>query len=472
MAEYKYHFRYGLTETWIETLLYIIGASSELEYSDLESHTNANSVYISWAGADDTSADGTDVNPYRTLQYAKDMMDSNQYIITILDSNYYYTGDAIDLYFDLDGIVLQGAEGQKPILRINTSIANQISMLRLQNNGKIINIDIQVDTTYSEQVTAIDAREGTIKNVTIDSANKYGIQKSTSNTVSITNTIVKNSINDGETDGSGIYFSEGTLSLDHCLLYGNDYCGIHIASASSKTLTIDHCTIPDNQYGIHTIGGSNLSLTVENSIIYRNNIYDMYGSDGDFYYTCIGKVQGSPSLHEASNVIRVNPLFVSSDDYRLRSKYNGYGDSLLLSPCFGISDTGGDLGVYEYSRVLSGESSVEFSISPPLNVSHSKVTVDSKLLTTNTLKSKIVLRGIINRLELKWSGEDNALTAIENGLLESMFESEGDIYLSTDEQVTYKQYIIDKTRGFSTDKAINNRTNTLRLNASLILYEV
>lgn len=472
MAEYKYYFRYGVTDEWLETLLYLIGTSNEITYDQLESHTDENSVYVSWAGSDDTSADGTSSNPYRTLQYAKDMMTSDQTIITILDSNYYYTGDAIDLYFDLDGITLQGAEGQTPILRINTSISSQISMIRLQNGGNILNVEIQVDTAYSEQVTAIDAREGTIKNVTIDSANKYGIQKSTSNTVDIYRTIIKNSINDGTTDGSGIYISEGELNLDHCLIYGNDYAGIHSYGTSSKTITLDQCTIADNQYGIHTINGSNLSLTVNNSIIYKNNIYDMYGSDGDFYYTCIGKVQGSPTLHDASNVIRVNPLFISTGDYRLRSKYNGYGDSLLLSPALGISDVSGDIGVYEYTRTLSGQTFTEFYVTPPISSSQGKVSVDAKLLTTNTLKNKMVLRGMLNRVELKWSGEDNALTELEHSSLEDMFETEGDIFLSIDEQVSYKRYVIDKTRGFNSDKAINNRTNTLKLNVSLTLYEV
>ena len=471
MAEYKYYFRYGFIETWEESLLHIIGASDLLNSEDIEEHNEYNSVYVSWDGSDDTSADGTESNPFRTIQYAKDMLYSDQTIITILDSNYYYTGDAIDLYFDLDGITLQGVEGEKPTLLIDTSIANQISMIRLQNGGNILNVEIQIDTSYSEQVTAIDAREGTIKNVTINSANKYGIQKSTSGIVSIYNTIIKNSINDGTTDGSGIYVSEGELNIDHCLIYGNDYAGIHFYGTGIKIVNLEHCTISSNQYGIRNIDSSNLTLTVNNSIVYRNNVYDHYGIYGDYSYSCIGKVQGNPGIDDGEVVVRNNPLFVSYEDFRLRSKYNGIGDELLTSPCLGISDNGGDLGVYEYNRVLSGQVYTEFEVTPPIKVSYIKSPVDSSFITTNTLKNKMIVRGFLNQVSLSWNGDDNALTELEFLDLKNMFESEGFIYMSTDNEITYNKYLIDKTRGISSDRAINKENNTLILNTSLILYE-
>jgi hypothetical protein len=472
MAEYKYYFRYGFLESWDETPLYILGASSSLEFEDIEEHSEINSVYVSWEGSDDTLADGTENHPYRTIQYAKDMLFSDQYIITILDSNYYYTGDYLDLFFDLDGIVLQGVEGQKPVLRIDTNLSNQILMTRIQNGGKLINVEIQIDSSYTGQVTGIDAIDGTIKNVIIDASNRYGLQKNSSGTVNVYNTIIKNSINDGEIDGNGIYMSEGELNLDHCLIYGNDHSGIFCTGSENKTVSLDHCTISNNQYGIHTINSSNLSLTILNSIIYRNNIYDLYGSDGDISYTCIGKIQGSPTLQTENVVLRINPLFISYEDFRLRSKYNGFGDDLLLSPCLNVSDVGGDLGAYEYSRVLVNQSYIEFDISVPISLSYDKVPVDSTFLTTNTLKCKMIVKGFLNKLSLSWSGEDNALTNLEKLSLEDMFESEGDIYLSTDNQISYKQYIIDKSKGLHFEKALNTLGNTLKLNCSLELYEV
>jgi hypothetical protein len=471
MADYLFYFRHSKEEIWNEDPLYNIGASALLELEDIETHTDDNSVYVSWTGDDGTGGDGTEDFPYRTLQYARDMMDSGQTIITILDSNYYYTGDGIDLYFDLDGITVQGSEGQKPILRIDTTIANQITMIRLQNGGKIINCDIQVDTEYNEQTTAIDARDGEIKNVTIEYANKYAVQKTTSGVVDITNCILKNSINDGNVDGSAIAISEGTLNLLRCQITGNDYSGIIITGSSSKIIDIDYCTIADNQYGIYTSGSSNVNLSITNSIIYKNKIYDHYGDDGNYSYSCIGKIQGTPTLATASVVLRINPLFIGDDDYNLRSAYNGYGESLMLSPCLGVSEDLIDLGCFQYTRSLTSLDFRNFTISPPLSVVKSKISVDAKLVTVNSLKSKLLERGTINKLELSWTGIDNIITEEEYLNLEALFESEGNIYLSMDEEVSYTQYVLDKTRGLNASRCLNKPENTLYKGVNITLYE-
>jgi hypothetical protein len=471
MADYLFYWRYGKVETWLEDPLHIIGSSADLELTDIETHSEENSVYVSWYGDDGTGGDGTEDFPYRTIQYARDMMDSGQTIITILDSNYYYTGDGIDLYFDLDGIILQGAEGQTPTLRINTAIANQITMIRLQNGGKIINCEIQVDEEYDEQTTAIDARDGEIKNVTINAANKYGIQKTTAGQVDITNCIIKNSVNDGVIDGSGITISEGTLNIEYCQITGNDYAGLICTGTSSKTITIDYCTIADNQYGIKTSGSSNVDLSIFNSIIYKNKIYDHYGDDGEYEYTCIGKVQGSPTLSTTTSILRINPLFIGEGDYNIRSKYNGYGDSLMLSPCLGISEDLIDLGCYQYTRTLSSIDYTSFTTSPPLTFSKSKIAIDAKLITVKSLKSKLLSRGIVNKIDLQWNGNDNVLTENEYNNLGLLFEFEGNVYLSIDEGETYSQYEIDKTRGFRGDRCLIIQDNMLHTNVSLTLYE-
>lgn len=471
MADYLFNWRYGIEETWLEDAIYNIGASASLALIDIESHTDETSVYVSWDGDDGTGGDGTADFPYRTIQYARDMMESGQFIITILDSNYYYTSDGIDLYFDLDGIILQGGEGQKPILRLDVAVANQITMIRLQNAGKIINIEIQVDTEYGEQTTAIDARDGTIKNVTIVTANKYGIQKTTSGTVEITNCIIKNSINDGSVDGSGIAISEGELDISYCQITGNDYCGIIATGTATKTITIDYSTIADNQYGILTSGSSNLDLDITNSIIYKNKIYDHYGDDGEYSYSCVGKIQGSPTLSGVTNVIRTNPLFIGEGDYNLRSKYNGYGDSFMLSPCLGVSEDTLDLGCFQYTRTLSARDYRSFTTYPPENLSNSIIAVDAKFVTVKSLKSRLLSKGFINKVDLSWNGDSNVVSETDYNNLVLMFESEGDIYLSIDEETTYIKYTIDKTRGLKGDRCLLKQDNTYYRNISLILYE-
>lgn len=473
MADYNFIFRYGFTQTWTEVASQKIGASTSISFSDIESHSDDNSVYVAWTGEDSTNNEGRQEDPYRTIQYALVNMTSNQSIITIMDDNYYYTGDAVDLYFDVDGITLQGMEGKKPVLTIDTSIASQLNMLRLQNAGKIINIDIQIPTGYSEQVTGIDARYGTIQNVTIDGANKNGIQKSTSSEVTIENSIIKNSINDGDTDGNGILFQEGTLNLDYSLVHSNDYAGVHATGTGTKVLTYDHSIIADNAYGSHEYSATNLTMTVTDSILYKNKIYDHYGSAATISYSCIGKINGSPTLTTATNILRINPLFVSNSDYRIRTKYNGYGDDILTSPCVGVSSTLDDMGCYQYTRTLGGQSYNEFEISVPTFYTEGKRTVDGKVVTVRSIYPKLVYRGILNTLDIGWSGTESVLTEDEFNSIEEMFEDDNDIiYLSIDKGVTYSKYLLDKTKSLSGSRSLMKETNLLRQNVRLSLIEV
>lgn len=473
MADYKFIFRYGFTESWSETASQIVGASTSIALTDIETHSDENSVYVSWDGDDGSNGDGTKDYPYRTIQYARDMMLTGQHIITILDSNYYYTGDAIDLLFTLDGIVLQGAEGQKPILTIDTGIASQVYMIRLQNSGKLINVELQIPSTYGEQISGVDARSGTLKNITIDGANKNGIQKTTSGTVTVTNSIIKNSVNDGETDGSGILLQEGTLNIDYSLIHSNDYAGVRVSGSSSKVLAYDHVIIANNQYGTHETDATNLAMTIEDSIIYKNKIYDHYGSSAVISYTCIGKINGSPTLTAATNMLRLNPLFISNTDYRIRTKYNGYADNLLTSPCESVASDGTDMGCYQFVRSSTGQSYLEFEITPSSSYTPGKRLVDGEMVIVKANYPKIIKRGSLNTLALGWSGQDNALTNDEYTALELMFDNDNDeIYLSIDRRVTFTKYLIDKTKGISANRGLVKEDNTVMLNASLDLIEV
>ena len=473
MSQYNYVWRYGVQDEWTETLLQIIGASDELETADVESHDDDNSVYVSWDGEDGSGADGTSDLPFRTLQYALAMMSSDQNIITIKDSNYYYSSDGIDLYLDVDGIVIQGMEGQKPIITLDTGVASQLNMIRLQNAGKIINLEIQIPTGYAEQVTGVDARSGTITNVTILGANKNGINKTTSGTVTIENTLIYGSINDGSNDGSGILFQEGVLSLDHVLIHSNDYAGILATGSATKNLGLDHCTISNNQYGTYVSGATNISMTVIDSIIYKNKIYDHYGDVAVFAYSCVGKVNGNPTYTPATNMLRINPLFMSNEDYNLRTIYNGYGDSLMVSPCVNISSIGDDMGCYQYARSSSGQSYTQITIKCPSRITKGKMVVDGQLLIVKGLRPRMKFTGVKNTLDLVWSGQDNVLTQGEAEALEYMFENaNSEVYMSADSGVTYKKYLINKTRSFEVSRALPIVENTLMQDATISLIEV
>ena len=42
MSQYKYYFRYGMTDTWSESPIYRIGASAYLTYDKITAHNNEN----------------------------------------------------------------------------------------------------------------------------------------------------------------------------------------------------------------------------------------------------------------------------------------------------------------------------------------------------------------------------------------------------------------------------------------------
>jgi hypothetical protein len=473
MSQNKYYFRFGMTENWLETLLFIIGASASMTATDVQGHANENSIYVSWAGEDGSGADGTQEYPFRTIQYALDYLDETHTIITILDSNYYYTGDGSSLYLDISGFTLQGAEGQKPILILDTLLASQERMVRLSSAGTLINVEIQVPESYLTQCLGIEAYDGTLKNVTILNANKNAISKLTSGTLAMDNCYLTGSRNEGSVDGSGISIAEGVINAAHCLLADNDYCGIIATGAAAKEVNLNYCTISNNQYGVNVAGCSNLELNISNSINYRNRIYDHYGDIATYSHTCVGKIQGAPTLTPSTNNIRVNPLFVSNSDYRIRTKYNGYANVVMQSPCLGMSDTYYDLGCYQYTRSLSGQTYTEIELPAPDKITKTKSAVDSKLITTILLTTKLLKRGIKNRLDISWSGSDNVLTEDQFNLVQLMFMSEiNDVFLSVDNKLTFIKYLFDKTKESVGSRSLNVNENTYHQDINISLIEV
>jgi hypothetical protein len=166
-------------------------------------------------------------------------------------------------------------------------------------------------------------------------------------------------------------------------------------------------------------------------------------------------------------------LFVSIDDFRIRTKYNGYADMIMQSPCIGISSEYNDIGCYQYTRALSGQTYNELEMPSPDRVGKSRMAVDGKLITTIALAMKLIKRGTKNKLELGWTGNDNVLTEAQITSLEMMFDNEvNEIYLSVDNKATFKKYTYDKTRDFSTSRALNVIENTYHVDVTLNLIEV
>lgn len=471
MAYNKFKWRYNITYNWTETAQYVIGASSDLTSDDVEAHNDNNCTYVGWSGSDSTGT-GTYANPFRTLQHAHGNLGTGHTIITIIDSNYYYTGDAVDLFFEVHAITLQGIEGEKPILTIDPNIASQVKMVQLAYGGKLVNVELQIPSGYTEQVTAIDAQTGEIRNITIDGANNNAIDKTTTGTVTLKYSIIKNSVNDGSTDGSAITISNGPMDIEHCQLNDNDYCGIIFTGSGVKTITIDYCTITGNGYGIHTTGSSNLSLTITNTINYKNSIYDHEGGIAIYSYCCLGSVNGSPTILTTTPMLRIDPLFISDTDFNLRSIYNGYGNAFVFSPALAQSSTGKDLGCYQYTRVLASQTFVEFETERPATFQNSLVPTDARVWITNLLKPRLYTKGDSERTICNWTGNDNVLPESQFDNIKLMRQSTGNVFLSTDGGTTYTEYLIDRSKEFRWERGVNLEQNDVYKNISLLLLKV
>lgn len=464
MAQQKFIWRYLYEFLYSETILIIIGESSSIVPGDLVQHDDTNCIYVSWAGSD-TTGTGTQALPFRTLQHALSNM-GGKTIITILDSNEYYSGEGASLFLDLNGITLQGNSGQTPILTIDTGLANQIKMLEI-NNGAVLNVKIIIPENYTSQITGVELNSGTIKFVTIQDATRHGVWiPSGSGVCNIENTIIKNIKNEGTEDGNGIKFEEGTLSLWRCLLVDNDRSGLYVTDSYSKTLNIDHCTIAGNQYGIHGQVATNLSLDIINSILYDNSIYDYNVLSGNIDYCCVGAINGDPTIG-GHNMVRFSPFFIGNGDYRVRTIYNGYSDGSFVSPIIGIGSTGLDLGVYAMDRQSSEQGYNQFETERSDRFIKTVKPIEAKIYFTNSIKPKFTKKGVADFLNINWK----LLTDSELNNLENMYNSSSAIFLSIDGLV-FNQYLINETKELKYSRPLNVDDMDLWSEVSLELIKI
>jgi hypothetical protein len=440
-----YYWRYGFTSTYLETLLTIIGSTQDIDTSYLETNDDTNCIYVAWTG-DDGDA-GTQAEPVRTIEQALTLAagDTDISVITILDSNTYDTNITGDNYINLVGITLQGAAGQSPVLVVDTSAQNY--MVKISGAGKLINVQLSIEDS-GNQITGIEIESGTVKNVTIFGATREGISvPAGSTTVAIDNTYIYSSLNRGTTDGNAVKIAEGTVTLTRCLLVDNHRAGIYCTGADVKTVTIDYCTIAGNQYGVHAYSSTNAAIEVDNSILFENDIADYYHDSITVDDSCIGSISG---LAEFERIL-FNPLFIGGGDYRIRTLQNGYTDGSYISPVISQSDTGKDLGCYDYERTTESTIYTEFITERPITFRKTDVALDATLKYTNTLVARQTDKGIISKLYLGW--DQIVDEQFEN--LQDMYAAGGTIYLSIDNGLNFTAYKIDKTQPLEYSRTTN-----------------
>jgi len=447
MAQQNFIWRYLYEYLYTETMLIIIGNSTSIAPGDLVSHNDTNCIYVSWAG-NDTTGDGTSGLPFRTLQHALATM-GGKLIITILDSNEYYSGEGASLFLDLNGITLQGDSGQSPILTIDVGLASQIKMVEI-NNGAILNLKIVIPEDYTSQVTAVELNSGDIKYTTILDATRHGVWiPSGAGVCNIENSIIKDIKNEGTEDGNGIKFEEGTLNLSRCLLVDNDRTGLFCTGTDTKILNISHATIAGNQYGIHGQEATNLATTLLDSILYDNTIYDYNVLSGNIDYCCVGSINGEPTIGGHS-MVRFSPFFIGGGDYRVRTIYNGYSDGSFVSPIIGISSTGIDLGVYAMSRQASEQGYNQFETKRSDQFVKSIKPIEAKMYFTNSIKPKFTKKGTADFLTVNWK----LITDIELENLKAMYNSNTTVFLSTD-GILFDQYFLNETKELKYARPLN-----------------
>lgn len=466
-----WYFRYNEQINYTETLNQIVGSSSDISATDITAHADGTSIYVDWTGNDSTGT-GTQASPFRTIHHAISNMGGKS-IITIMDSNEYYSGKAGTLTLALAGLTLQGIEGESPTITIDETVASQTDMVTLTAGGTIQNVNLTIPSTYtSSQVTGIlcNSGNGTIKYVTISGATDEGIEMlSGCSTITLSNTIIKNGLNRGTSDGNGILIEDGTLNATRLLAYNNSRAGIYANGSTAKTVNLDYCTIANNYYGLHGTDSSNTTITVDDSILYLNTLYDYSYNGGALNNNCIGLVNGNPTL--TGVYVRYNPLFVSDTDYRLRTYHNEYAVGDFISPCLGVSGTNSDLGCYDYTRSSGTPTYTEFSVlrNSDDNYNRRVKKIDAKLYRLLSAKSKIYSKGITYVTEIAF----DTLEDTDFANIKTMYEAGGEMYFSNDNGVTYTEYLIDDTRDLQYNRPSPPKVDMdIYKNVSLALIEV
>jgi MYXO-CTERM domain-containing protein len=211
------------------------------------------------------------------------------------------------------------------------------------------------------RVLGTDSKPVTFRAATEGDGNWHGVRVEAGTSSTFSHAIIRDARHGLEVSGIGttatlsssvltrnvygaVVSHDGTLSMDHTLVYFNTWYGIAVADGN---VSIDHGTLAYNRiYGlsINNISGS-YGITVRNSIIV-GNVYGIYrtNSYADTFTLSHNDVWSNSTANysnvtEGPDSFSANPLFTTDNNFRITSH----------SPARNAADDGSDLGALPFS---------------------------------------------------------------------------------------------------------------------------
>jgi hypothetical protein len=141
--------------------------------------------------------------------------------------------------------------------------------------------------------------------------------------------LVRNCVFGNSSAGAGVFkVGNGTMNLEHCLIYGQTNCGV-ISTNLNSVMTINQCTFANNRgYGVSNWYAT---ISVSNSIAWGNNAGGI--TNCTVNYTCSQEAQAG-----VGNT-NINPLFVDTNYFHLASRGGQYESGFFTGGTWSASGT-------------------------------------------------------------------------------------------------------------------------------------
>jgi len=184
-------------------------------------------------------------------------------------------------------------------------------------------------------------------------------------------------------NGDAVRFARGGNIIDESLIYNNLVFGVHANYGSN---TINHCVLYSNNYGAY-FESSSSNITVKNTIIDHNSSYGIYSEVlMSITYCCItDAVNENVDISDISN-LNSSPLFVStvlgSENFHIKTIAGGYSADSI---CLEAADDGYDIGAYIVDSSISEKSYKKYG----LDFNPSKVSWDNLAKGDTTFESAV-----------------------------------------------------------------------------------
>jgi hypothetical protein len=274
-------------------------AARTLRLEHLESRLALATLYVSTSGSD--AADGSELAPWRTLQYAADHVQAGDTVIVRAGN---YTG----FYMTGDGTAAEritfSAESGVQITQRNATTPDGIN---LEGADYVTVEGFTVNGMPRAGIRSVLNHHVILRNNRMDHNVMWGILTGFSDDILIENNVASRSQVE-----HGIYFSN---SADRAIIrnnisWGNNANGIHMngdVSLGGDGILSD-CLVERNViYGNGAAGGSGINCDgVQNSIIRNNLIYDTHASGISLY-----RIDGGGG--SSGNLIVNNTVIVAAD---------------------------------------------------------------------------------------------------------------------------------------------------------------